>query len=571
MENNILRIIKRSVPLIIFLVIVKANFCFGLKKGMIIPVEKLLIDALDPTYAQVKPGDTLYFTAGKRLYLNIKNLKGKSGSPIVLINSGGEVIIDTDNYYGMSIENCQFIKLTGTGFPGKFYGFTITRVLNGAGIGIGYLSSDIEVDHVSIENTLIGGLYFKTDPDCSKGTVRGAFTQYNTIIHDNYIANAGNEGMYIGSTKFSGQVVSCNGKDTLLMPSLLDGVRIYNNIIKYPGWDGIQVSSASKNCQIYNNVILYDSQLKVDTQMSGIIIGGGTKCDCYNNYIAFGNGDGIECHGLGGTRIFNNIIVEPGLTYFPNDKTKPKHGMYIADTSVQLDSTFYIMNNDIVRPKSDGIRFTSIVTKGNYIVGNVIIDPGNFNYYENGNTGFKGIDSYIMFASPPRATTVTNNYLARDANSGGFQNKNLLVPSDFYLVIGSPLIDAADYYAKTFVPFDFLYHVRPYGLKSDLGAFEYNGTTSSLPVKSYTQTNQSSLFQNPVTDLLKVSFPSLSDTNIVFQVCDFKGAILKQSRQSRFENGLSFCEINVADLSRGVYLYSVRSEKNFYSGKFIKL
>jgi len=570
-ENSVLKIIKRVVPVVIFLVIVKADICFAQKKGHIIPVEKLLIDALDPTYAQVKPGDTLYFSAGKRLFLNIKNFKGKSGSPIVMINRGGEVIIDTDNYYGISIQNCQYIKFSGSGYPGNFYGFKIRRVSKGAGMGIGFLSSDIEVDHVSIENTLIGGLYFKTDPDCSMTSLRGTFTQYNTIIHDNYIANTGDEGMYIGSTKYDGQIVSCNGKDTLLMPSLLDGVKVYNNFIKYTGWDGIQVSSASRNCQIYDNTILYDSQKKEDSQMSGIMIGGGTKCDCFNNFIAFGNGDGLECHGLGGTRIFNNIIVEPGLTFFPTDKSKPKHGMYIADTSIQPDSSFYIMHNNIIRPKSDGIRFASVVSKGNYIVGNVIIDPGNFAYYENGNTSFKGKDSYIMFPTQPRATTVTNNYLARDANAAGFLNKAMLVPADFSLVSGSPLIDAADYYAKTFISFDFLYHTRPYGLKSDLGAFEYNGKNPSIPVKSETQRSQSWLYQNPVADFLKISVPWVSADDQTCEICDLKGAILKQLRQSRLENGLLFYEINVSGLTSGVYLYSIHSGKITYSGKFIKL
>ena len=244
--------------------------------------------------------------------------------------------------------------------------------------------------------------------------------------------------------------------------------------------------------------------------------------------------------------------------------------MYIADTSVQPDSSFYIMYNDIIHPKSDGIRFSSVISKGSYIVGNVIINPGNFDYYENGNFTSKGKDSYIMLPSPVRATTITNNYEERDANSAGFLNKNLQVSADFSLVNGSPLIDAADYYAKTFVSFDFLYHKRPYGLKSDIGAFEYSSTTSSLPVKTETQKNQSWIYQNPVTDLLKVSIPSVSVNELVFEICDLNGEILKQSRQSKIQDGLSFYEINVADLTSGIYLYSVYSGKTSYSGKFIK-
>ena len=229
-ENKAIRLLFKVIILLIFIQINETTRCFGLNKGFIIPIEKLYLDATDPLYAQVKPGDTLYFSAGSKNSITLKNFRGKSGSPIVIINRGGEIIIDTDNYFGISIQNCQHVKFTGSGFPGVFYGFKIKRVANGAGMGIGNLSSDIEVDHVSIENTSVGGLYAKTDPDCELGSVRGKFTQYNTVIHDNYIANVSDEGMYIGSTKYDGQVVKCNGKDTLLMPSLLDGVKIYNNI-----------------------------------------------------------------------------------------------------------------------------------------------------------------------------------------------------------------------------------------------------------------------------------------------------------------------------------------------------
>jgi hypothetical protein len=97
-------------------------------------------------------------------------------------NFGGDVIIDTDHYYGISIENCRYLKFTGTGNPNQTYGFKIKRVANGAGLGIGELSSDFEIDHISIENCLIGGLYAKTDPDCSLSSIRGNFTQFNTII-----------------------------------------------------------------------------------------------------------------------------------------------------------------------------------------------------------------------------------------------------------------------------------------------------------------------------------------------------------------------------------------------------
>lgn len=540
-------------------------------KGYVIGADKLFVDANDPLYKQVKPGDTLYFSAGNRKYINVSNFQGSTAKPIIMINSGGEVIIDTDHYYGITIQNCRYIKFTGTGSPGQFYGFKVKRVTRGAGLSMGYLSSDIEIDHISIENTLIGGLYAKTDPDCNPKTFRSAFTQYNTLIHDNYIANTGDEGMYIGSTKYFGQTIQCNGKDTLVMPSLLDGVKIYNNIVKYTGWDGIQVSSASKNCQIYDNTILYDSQDNEDTQMSGILIGGGTRCDCYNNFISQGNGDGIECLGLGGTRIYNNIIVAAGLSYFPNDPTKMKYGLYVNDTSVEKDSSFYLVHNNIIHPKSDGIRFSSVLSKGNFITSNVIINPGSYDYYENGNTSFKGRDSYIMFQSKASVASVFNNYTERDARSAGFVSQKMDSPADFELVKGSPLIDAVDYHPKTTVAFDFNHFARPFGPKSDVGAWEYTLSTSVTLIPTDVKENQSWLLRNPVADLLTICFKMDPDQESVLNIYNLQGIKKSGIAFSKMRSGSKLIEVNVDGLPGGVYLYHVQATNTHFSGKFIKL
>ncbi len=463
----------RKISLLILLLIALTQLVQSQSKSYVVPLGVFYLDASSSPYNQVKGGDTLYFQAGNRDYICLKNFKGVAGNPIVITNLNGSVVINTTHYYGIAVQNCRYIKLTGTGFKGAQYGFDIQRVTSGAGIGVGYLSSDYEIDHISIQNTLLGALYAKTDPDLTTPSTREKFTQFNTIIHDNYIAYCGDEGMYIGSTKYDGQIVTNNGRDTLLLPSLLDGVQVYNNIIKYAGWDGIQVSSASKNCKIYNNTILFDSQSGTYAQMSGIMIGGGTKCDCYNNYIADGKGDGIDCMGLGGTRIFNNIIVNPGLTYFPGDFSYPKHGIFISDNSVQKDSTFYIFNNNIINPKSDGIRFSSTKSKGNLISSNVIINPGNFNYYETDNTSTVGNDSYVMVQLSGTDITLKNNYFDRTGTLAGFSSPAMHEITDLMPIAGSLLVDAADTNPKASVTFDFSNNPRPSGLGSDIGALEY--------------------------------------------------------------------------------------------------
>lgn len=540
----------------------------GQKTNYLIAIDKLYIDATDLAYKNIKPGDTILFAAGNRDYLLIKNFRGEPGKPIVMMNTGGEIIIDTDHYYGISIQNCRYFKLTGTGDPNQTYGIKVKRVANGGGLSIGDLSSDFEIDHISIENCLIAGIYAKTDPDCSLASIRDAFTQYNTNIHDNYIAYAGDEGMYVGSSKYFGQTVNCDGKDVILLPSLLDGVRIYNNIVKYSGKDGIQVSSASKNCQVYNNTVLYDSQSEIESQMSGILIGGGSKCDCYNNFISQGKGNGIESHGLGGYRIFNNIIVDVGRSFKPTDPTQMKHGIFVTDVSVQKDSAFYIQHNDIINPKSEGIRFSSIVSKKNLIAANVIINPGNFDYYENGNTSFKGKDAYIMFQNTESEAIVKNNYLARDANAVGFSSLTMQSPNDFKLTGSSPLINMAEVDKK--ISFDFAGISRPYGIYSDIGAFEYDSATA-VDIQPDITDNKNILLQNPVQDFLRISLPKEMNSVVFLSICNLNGVIVNYFKYSNVSTENLIINANVSNLKIGIYLYRIQSGNVIVSGKFIKL
>lgn len=540
----------------------------GQNKGYIIPLDQLYVDAHDPVYKQVKPGDTLYFVTGSRKFIHVVNFEGTATLPIVMINLGGEVTIDTDHYFGISIHHCRHIKLTGSGYPAQYYGFKIKRVAQGAGIGIGNLSSDVEIDHISIENTKIGGIYAKTDPDCTANTVRGAFTQYNTVIHHNYIAHTGDEGVYVGSTKYTGQNVNCNGKDTLIMPILLDGVKIYSNIFKYTGWDGIQVSSASKNCQIFDNTVLYDSQLGVDTQMSGIMLGGGSKCDCYNNFISQGKGVGIESHGLGGYRIFNNIILDAGRSYLPNDVSRMKFGIFVSDISTQKDSSYYIQHNNIINPKSEGIRFSSIISKNNLIAANIIINPGNFDYYENGNTRFKGKDAYIMFQSEASTATLANNYLARDATNAGFTSLKMEEPNDFKLVKGSKMIDAISISPKTAILFDFIRLARPSGLKADIGAFEYDSTTSTGNPENK-EDGEVRLLQNPAINLLIFKLPEKDYSEILLKIYTINGEIVLQRREHDIYTDQTAIQTDTSGFVPGVYLYTIQTKNHSYSGKFL--
>ena len=507
-----------------------------------------LIDGTQSPYNLVGPGDTVYIFPGTRVNLLIRNFQGSPAAPIIFINFHAPVVIRTNYSYGITIRGCRYVRITGSGDENHFYGFNI-RQTNGAGLTMDDMTSDCEIDHVSIENGTIAGMYSKTIPDCSFTNTRDKFTQYNTLIHDNYIDSVGNEGMYIGCTEYSGLIVNCNGKDTLLYPSLLSGVRVYNNIVKYTGWDGIQVSSASSDCQVYSNIVMYDSQQGTDSQMSGITIGGGSKCDCYNNTISEGEGDAIELHGLGGNRIFNNIIVDAGRSYFPADSTKKKYGIFVTDVSVQMDSSFYILFNDIINPKSEGIQFNSVLSKNNLVASNVIINPGDAGKY--------------VVTNDTTNVLVTNNYFATDTAGAGF------IPRGYDLLPDSKLIDAG-YHDNRNITFDYLFLKRPRRLGFDIGAYEnqtgYEGLTD--PSVSISAPH---IYPNPAREMLTISFTSSTAEDAFISIYNLTGERIFTDMKYSTSSGNKTFSVNVGNLQAGIYIYSLQQGNQSVSGRFIKM
>jgi hypothetical protein len=505
-------------------------------------------------FNQVQPGDTVFIQSGTRGYLRIRDFNGTSNQPIIFMNYGGVVTINTSYNYGIAISNCRLVRLTGSGDPSNFYGIFIQHVSNGAGISFDQLSTDYEMDHIKITDDPIAGVYAKTDPDCSFTSTRNNFTQNNTRIHDNDIESTGNEGLYIGSSFYNGETLNCNGRDTVLFPSILSGVRVYNNIVKSTGWDGIQVSSASVDCQVYNNIVMFDSQAGVFGQMTGIILGGGSKCDCYNNNISEGKGDGLEDHGLGGNRIFNNLIIDAGQTFFPGDLSQKKYGIYVDDVSVQPDSSFRILFNDIINPKCDGVRFASVVSRNNLIASNVVINPGD--YVLEGNV------SYIELEDPASEALITNNYEALDTANAGFIN------GSYELNASSPLIDSG-YFNGEGITFDYLNHLRPQGKGYDIGAYEYNLIPAGIS-NIVSEKKNSIPYPNPAQFRMTIAYEFSTNADVQLDIYNLQGVRIYTTLQSDVPAGGHSITLNVWDMQAGLYMYTLHSGNEVITGKFIK-
>lgn len=446
------------------------------------------IDWKNPAFNDIRPGDTVCLQAGNWNYIELKNFHGTAEKPIVFINSGGTVIINTDNYFGIKIANSSHIVFTGSGDSQAKYGFNILKVLKGAGMSIGDYSTNIEIAHVEISHTLLAGVYAKTDPTCSNfGATRDKFVMYNFSFHDNYVHDVADEGLYIGNSHFTGFHLT-NGCDTVVYAQVLKGVHIYNNIIKHTGYDGIQVSSADSNCSIHDNTISFDSQAGVLSQMSGILIGGGSKCNTYNNKIINGKGDGIDVFGLGNFKIFNNLIVNAGQTYLPDQPDVQKHGIYIGTDSTSANAQLGIYNNTIVSPKSFGIDLVNSQLAKTSIINNLITTPGK--YSTMGSAAYINIGKGVSLSRVVEKT----NYTSDTISQVKFINPNNL---NFDLQADSPAVDYGTNLTAEGITFDILNRSRPFHTYFDAGAYETHN--SSVGIRNYTASDVESLkvFPNP--------------------------------------------------------------------------
>ena len=434
------------------------------------------VSNVDNVKLKIQPGDTVCIQASTRRTLRLANFNGTPEKPIVFMNYGGEVIIQgEDLQYGIGIVNSSFIQLTGTGFSGTKYGIRILKTMEGGsmGIGVGDRSTNFEIDHIEIANVGFAGIMAKTDPKCDLSVNRGNFTQFQTIIHDNYIHNTGGEGLYIGHSFYSGRNATCNGEPVVLFPSVLKGVRIYNNLIDSAKWDGIQIGSADEDCEIYNNKVLNYGIDKISGQNSGIQMGGGTTGKCYNNVIQDGNGNGIAVFGNGNIDIYNNLIVNPGKDYVVEDISRPAHGIFVDNGSTLEGSYFNIFNNSILNPKTDGIRFQNNISVNNNIYNNIIVNPGSLLFY----VKIPSKSPWINMNLPNVVLNKSNNLFEVNIDSVHFVDHTNY---NFRLLHNSPAIDNGFDVSGFGVEYDHDYNLRPQGNGYDIGAYEYISDSISM-------------------------------------------------------------------------------------------
>ncbi len=522
---------------------------------------KITIDSITPyidwknsTFKDILPGDTVCLQAGNWNYIQLKNFHGTANKPIVFINSGGTVIINTDHFVGIKIGNCSHIVFTGNGDPQAPYGFRILKVSKGAGMGIDDYSTDIEVAHVEISNTLLGGVYAKTDPTCTNlGATRGKFVMRNFSFHDNYIHDVAEEGLYIGNSHYTGLYLS--SCDTTVYPHALKGVFIYNNLVENTGWDGIQVSSADSNCQIHDNHINFDSQAGITYQMSGILIGGGSVCKTYNNTITNGLGDGIDVFGMGNFNIFNNLIVNAGKYYLPNQPNMMKHGIYVGKVVTTTNAVLGIYNNTIVSPKSYGMVLSNNELSSIIVKSNIIVAPGKLS--ETGNS------AYISISNMDAARVdSSNNYNVVDVSEVRFINANA---GNYDLQPSSPAVDYGNDLTAEGITFDILNRSRPFHGLFSAGAYESHDPSVGMRSQKALDVEMFKVYPNPANNKVNLLIKTSLEQEVQVVISDIQGrtVLRRKIHCNPFENHIS--RLSIRHLKSGEYLVILFSSEGLSS------
>jgi hypothetical protein len=398
----------------------------------------------------LKPGAVICLSAANHYKnINFRNLVGTADQPITITNCGGTAsLVATGLPYTMKTEYSKFIKINGG--TGTTYGIKLTG--GHMGLSLEKLTTNVEVNNIEVSNVGFAGIMAKTDPTCDNATIRGNFVMRDVILHDNYIHDTGGEGFYIGHSFYEkGVTLSCGVR----YPHIIDGLKIYNNKVVRPGWDGIQVGCALNGAYVYNNTIENYGYLKSTYQDNGIQISEGSKGIVYGNLIKGGTGIGINVIGYGDCFLHDNIVVNAGT-----------YGIFCDERTKSNLPGFKLMNNTIVTPKKDGIRMYNDLVPG-VVYNCIIVNPGSYSTYSYPRTGN---DAYVYKISKTIPLAVENNLFTRDINYPKFVGATSY---NYRLTSTSPALNKGKDVTSFNIETDYYKTIRLKGIAYDIGASEY--------------------------------------------------------------------------------------------------
>lgn len=281
---------------------------------------------------EILPGSTIYLD-GNFSSVRFTGLKGSAEHPIRIINyPGKKLVIGNPNWAGgayssaLQLLECQHIILGGENNAADFLidGSISEARSSYFGINLRPFTDNVEIKNITIRNGGTG-IIAKTDPEKDNPKTWYPNTVLeNLSIHNLIITNVSTEAMYIGHTAvwwgwdeagkgYNAGPKPDNPAHTYVMPVKWKNIKIYQNHIASPGYDGIQVS-ATDQLEIYENEVSHFGTRDTWGQNIGIIVGGRTTdTNVHDNHVHDGTGESFEFHGSGENNsshiVHNNLFV----------------------------------------------------------------------------------------------------------------------------------------------------------------------------------------------------------------------------------------------------------------------
>ena len=105
-------------------------------------------------------------------------------------------------------------------------------------------------------------------------------------------------------------------------------------------------------------------------------------------------------------------------------------------------------------------------------------------------------------------------------------------------------------------------------LLNDIGFINF-GEFTAIEEISIPSTTIFTLFPNPVSDQLNIKFNSETNENTIIQIMDLQGRILYQQNQKCI-SGVNLIDIQLLNLSKGIYFCKIQKATTIENIKFIK-
>lgn len=528
---------RRLIPFIILFLafnISKAQECSYCDYVMNPDIYGQKFDALDQA-VKPQPGDTICMMAGEyNEWTAFYNLAGTKEMPIVIINCGGQVTINSTSR-GFDTFNSNDFVITGTGDPDIFYGFKISG--GSDGIRCNNFSNNYRVDHIRIDGVSNHGFDMKNDPICDDPRTwrnSGLVNDY-VIVHDTYLTNIGREGFYVGDSHYQTSVNCLRGTEdntVMVEEAPIIHCEIYNNIVDWTGNDGIQVGSVIGEALIYNNVIRNFGQID-PSHRSGFQINPGTKGIMYNNQLYNGLGSAFFISG-DGVKIYNNVV------------SNAKNAVEAYDNLTSSDSRYQVFNNTFVNLTESGIAMLNadFTLNENYFYNNIV--------HTQQSAEFWGYSSHSAFAEANIQKNIFTNELG-SLNFADSENENLRLTNSSILAL-----DLGDCSINAEVTTDALGNDRIYGGACDIGAYEFGSVALSSSNK--TLASNIKIYPNPVghSRTLNIVLPYPPKTSTTVVLTDGTGKKLASFISIEKEFSLTLPKY----LSEGLYLVKITTDNS---------